>query len=172
MTHLGRLLERARRARGLTYPALAARLGYRNLPKGARRLAALEQTGEDAAGLLPALADALQIDMSVLQQAVERDRDEAIAALQVELREPFAPQLVVRWFAGFYQPLAVPESLATDSAREAWACARARALGRRACLRLSRRHSVWIEADGSVSRRTETTVDNPRNAPRPPFTFG
>ena len=46
-------------------------------------------------------------------------------------------------------------------AAHAFACAYAREHGRRVCLALSRRLSVWINREGRVEARTEATPDTP-----------
>jgi hypothetical protein len=74
-------------------------------------------------------------------------------------------ELVVRYMAAVYGRVALPEGVTTPEHAERYACAYARQHGRRVCLALSRRVSVWVGADGRVEARTEATPD----APNVPF---
>ncbi len=75
---------RQRRLRlGLTVEALAVRLRYRKVKKGAHRITRFEYTGHAPDALLANLADALGIDYGTTLDLMERDaRQPALAAVE------------------------------------------------------------------------------------------
>ncbi len=70
-------------------------------------------------------------------------------------------QLVVRYMPAVYGRVHLPEEIETGEQAEAFACAYAKQHGRKVCLALSRRHSVWIDQSGMIYARTEATPDDP-----------
>ena len=73
MRHVGEFLRQERIKQGLTLQALARKIGYRNLNKGARRLGRLERTGQEPAALRAPAAQALGIDPIVVAEMAARD---------------------------------------------------------------------------------------------------
>jgi hypothetical protein len=69
--------------------------------------------------------------------------------------------LIVRYLAAVYGTVPLPEEIAKHEQAEAFASEYAKQNGRRVCLALSRRHSVWIDAQGQVYARTEARPDQP-----------
>ena len=74
MTNLGSFIRAERVGRGLTLGQLARLVGYRNLNKGARRLACLEHTGTATPVLLVNVAEALALDWTTVERLAEEDR--------------------------------------------------------------------------------------------------
>jgi len=60
-----------------------------------------------------------------------------------------------------YARRALPSEIETPVEAEAWACTFARQHRCRVCLVLSRRWSVWIDAQGEVEARTEAIPGEP-----------
>ena len=90
------LLDRRMAALGLTDNTLLARLGYRNLAKGHRRLSALRSGNVSVADqMMSVLADALDVPPSVLETVIE----DTCAALQAKqdaaYRTSFRPHAVL-----------------------------------------------------------------------------
>ena len=69
--------------------------------------------------------------------------------------------LVVRLMAAVYVRKDLPAEVTTPKEAEAWARAFARQHRFRVCLVVSRRISVWIDAQGQVEARTEATLGHP-----------
>jgi hypothetical protein len=95
---------------------------------------------------------------------MERDRQGRLRAWEEWVRQPVPKRLIVRYMPAVYGTVALPEGVTTPEQAEAFARAYAREHGRRVCLAVSRRLSVWVGEDGRVEARTEATPDTP-NAP-------
>jgi transcriptional regulator with XRE-family HTH domain len=157
--HLGGYFKEQRDKRGLSLGQLARLLGYRNTSKGANRISRFERQGAVTADLLLRLADALGIDLGTIEGLLEQDRQERLRDWEEWANEPVPMRLIVRYAAAAYGKVALPGAVTTPEQAERYACAYAREHGRRVCLALSRRLSVWINEDGRVEARTEATPD-------------
>ena len=135
--------------------------GYKNLNKGARRILALERTGMAKPDLLVNVAEALNLDWAMVEQLAEEDYQERLRVWEAWANEPVPMCLVVRLMAAIYVRKALPEEITTPKQAEAWACEFARQHHCRVCLVVSRRISVWINAQGEIESRTEATPSQP-----------
>jgi transcriptional regulator with XRE-family HTH domain len=159
--HLGDYFKEQRDKRGLSLGQLARLLGYRNVSKGSNRIARLEREGAASEDLLLHLAEALGIDLATVERLLERDRQERLREWEEWVNEPVPMRLIVRYLPAVYGRVALPEGVTTPEQAEKFARAYARQHGRRVCLALSRRLSVWINKEGRVEARTEATPDAP-----------
>jgi transcriptional regulator with XRE-family HTH domain len=159
--HLGDHFKEQRDKRGLSLGQLARLLGYRNTSKGSNRIARLEREGAVTADLLLRLAGVLGIDLPTIEELTERDRQERLREWEGWVSQPVPIQLVVRYMPAVYGTVALPEGVTTPEQAEAFARAYAREHGRRVCLAVSRRLSVWVNSEGRVEARTEATPDGP-----------
>jgi transcriptional regulator with XRE-family HTH domain len=159
--HLGTYFHERRQQRGLGLGQLARLVGYRNVSKGSNRIARLEREGAVAEDLLLRLAKALGIDLPTVEGLMEKDRQERLRQWEQWVNEPVPMRLIVRYMPAVYGTLALPEGVTTPEQAEAFARQYARQHGRRVCLALSRRLSVWIDREGRVQARTEATPDVP-----------
>ena len=158
MNNLGAFLRAERLRRGLSLSELARMVGYRNINKGVRRIMALEQTGSGKADLLVNVAAALNLDWTVVERLVDEDRQERLREWEQWVNEPVPIHLVVRLMAAVYARKVLPEDILTPEQAEKWACEFAREHRWRVCLVVSRRRSVWIDAEG-VYATTEARPD-------------
>jgi hypothetical protein len=161
MSQLGAVIQGRRLRRGLTLGQLARLVGYRNLSKGARRLACLEHTGTSTPDLLVNVAEALDMDRATVERLADEDRQERLREWESWVSAPTAMHLVVRLMAAVYATSELPTEVTTQEQAETWACTFARQHRFRVCLVLSRRWSVWIDALGHVEARTEATPGEP-----------
>ena len=161
MTKLGVFIRAERLRDGLTLGQLARLVGYRNLSKGARRLACLEHTGTAMPVLLVNVAEALALDWTTVERLAEEDRQERLREWERWVSEPVPMYLVVRLMAAIYVRKGLPAEVTTPEQAEAWACGFAHRHRCRVCLVLSRRWSVWIDADGQIQARTEARPGEP-----------
>jgi hypothetical protein len=161
MTNLGAFFSDERKRRGLTLGQLARLVGYRNLNKGARRIACLEHTGTAMPNLLLNVADVLGLDWMLVERLAEEDRQERLREWEAWVNEKVPMQLVVRILAAIYVSKGLPAEVTTPEQAEAWACGFALQHRCRVCLVLSRRWSVWIDAEGQVEARTEARPGEP-----------
>jgi hypothetical protein len=136
-------------------------VGYRNLSKGANRIAHFEREGSVTEYLLAALAEALGIDLQTVEALIAQDRREHLRAWEKWVSEPVPMRLIVRYMSAVYGTVPLPLGITTHEQAEAFACGYAKQHRHSACLALSRRYSVWIDAQGQVYARTESTPDDP-----------
>ena len=136
-------------------------MGYRNVSKGANRIARFERDGIVTDNLLASLADALGIDLPTVERLIEQGRQDHLRAWEAWVSQIVPIQLVVRYVAAIYGSVKKPGQITTPEQAEAFACEYARQHRLRVCLILSRRQSVWIDEQGLVYARTEATPDKP-----------
>jgi hypothetical protein len=160
MNHLGNFFHNERINHGLSLGELARMVGYRNISKGSRRITRLEQQGDCTEDLLAALADAMSIDLQTVNTLIDQDRQEHLRAWEEWASEPVPMRLIARYIPAVYGTVPLPEEITTPTQAEVFACEYAKQNGRKVCLALSRRLSVWIDAQGQVYARTETTPDD------------
>jgi hypothetical protein len=161
MTYLGSFIKAERLKQGLTLGRLARLAGYRNINKGARRIACLERTGKATPDLLVKVVEALGLNWTTVERLAEEDWQERLRAWEGWVSEPAPMHLVVRLMAAIYVRKSLPAEVTTQEQAEAWACGYARQHRWRVCLVLSRRLSVWIDAEGQVEARTEARPSEP-----------
>lgn len=154
-SHIGEYIRTRRCEKGLTIGQLARHVGYKNVGKGANRLHQLETGGEVHRDLLSKLIEALGLDPAVVAELIEQDRDEALRAWNEWADQPTRPHLVVRLIPGVYMSVEIPDDALEPIKAEAFACDYARSGGRKVCLILTRRLSMWIDEEGKVTGRTE-----------------
>jgi transcriptional regulator with XRE-family HTH domain len=147
--------------RGLTLGQLARMVGYRNVSKGANRIARFERVGAISEPLLVHLAEALEIDLPTVEDLMEQDRQEYLRAWEEWVNEPVPMYLVVKYLPAVYGTTQLPEGVKTPEEAEEYACEYARRNRRQVCLAISRRRSVWINQEGEVEARTEATPEQP-----------
>jgi transcriptional regulator with XRE-family HTH domain len=158
--HLGGYFHEQREKRGLSLGQLARLLGYKNVSKGANKISRFEREGAVKEALLLHLAEALGIDPPTVE-GLAKDRREYLREWEQWVGQPVPMQLIVRYLPAVYGTEALPEGVTTPVEAEAFAREYAREHGRRVCLALSRRLSVWINKEGQVEARTEGTPDVP-----------
>jgi transcriptional regulator with XRE-family HTH domain len=71
-THLAAYFHDRRNERGLTLAQLAMIVGYRNIRKGANKIARFERQGRVTEELLAMLAEALEIDFPTVEALVQK----------------------------------------------------------------------------------------------------
>jgi transcriptional regulator with XRE-family HTH domain len=161
MNNLGHYFHNRRLQVNLSLGQFARLVGYRNVSKGANRIARFEREGMVTDDLLAALAETLGIDLDTVESLIEQDRQEQLRAWEAWVNEPVPMELIVRYMPAVYGKVPLPVDITTPEQAEAFACKYARQYSRKVCLALSRRHSVWIDAEGEVYARTEATPDDP-----------
>ncbi len=146
-TKFGELLREARGERGLTLQELAARIGYRNLNKGARRIEHLERGGEDKQkGILGLIAAALGLDAQRVADCQAVDEEARRQEFDAWRRQP-QPMKLWGYVAGVAFGLPLPAGL-TDEEALTYAVALQKQRRVRMCLVLDRQRSLWISLDG------------------------
>jgi transcriptional regulator with XRE-family HTH domain len=160
-TNLGRYFRAQRIDRGLSLGQIARMVGYRNVSKGANRIARFERDGIVNELLLIHLAEALEIDLPTVEDLMEQDRQEYLRAWEAWVNQPVPMCLVVKYLPAVYGSKELPEGVKTPEDAEKYACDYARRNRRQVCLAVSRRLSVWVNKEGEVEARTEATPEQP-----------
>jgi transcriptional regulator with XRE-family HTH domain len=154
-----------RLARNLNPADLARMIGYRNIAKGANKVLRFERDGIVKEDLLIKIAEALGIDWATVEQLTDQDRRQHIEEWNRWANEPVPMRVVIRWMPAVYSERLLPEEITSAEAADEFACDLALQLRRQNCLVLNRRQSVWLNADGTVARRTEATPFGGPNEP-------
>jgi transcriptional regulator with XRE-family HTH domain len=160
MNHLGNFFQDQRISSGLSLTQLAGTVGYLNLSKGANRIARFEREGRVTEDLLAGLAQALGIDLQTVKTLIDQDRQDYHLAWEDWVSQPMPMQMIVRFMAAVYGTVPLSEEITTPGQAEAFASEYAKKHGRKVCLAVSRRLSIWIDKDGQVYARTEATPDD------------
>ncbi len=160
--NLGSYFRDQRIRQDISLGQLARRLGYRNVPKGANKVCRFEREGDITEELRVRLADSLHIDLPTVERLMDEDHQELLREWEEWVSEPVPMHLVVRYMPAVYGRVPLPEEIETGEQAEEFACRYAEQHGRKVCLALSRRHSVWVDESGTVYARTEATPDDPK----------
>lgn len=161
--HLGNYFRDLRCELGLSLGQLARLVGYRNVSKGANKICRFERDGVVTEELLANLAEALSIDLLIVEGLMEQDRQERFLEWEAWVNEPVPMFLIVRHMPAVYARKPLPASITTHEQAEAFACNYAREHRMKVCLALSRRHS-GIDSGGQVEFQTEATPED-QNVP-------
>jgi transcriptional regulator with XRE-family HTH domain len=161
VNNLGNFFHEPRLSQNISLGQLARLVGYRNVSKGANRVARFERDGTATEDLLETLAAALGIDIATVDRLIEQDSQEELRAWEEWVSEPVPMRLIVKYLPAVYGTVPLPQEITTPEQAEPFACEYAKQNRRKVCLALSRRHSVWIDKDGQVYARTEATPDDP-----------
>lgn len=157
MSHLGKFFRNRRNERKLSLGQVARLLGYQNASKGANKIQSFEGGGKIALDLLDKLADVLEIGPDEIRQRSYEDYKDWLAWAS----EPVRPYVVVRHLAAISQRVELPDDAIESEAAESFAANIARERKFKVCLVLSRRVSIWFDAEGKEYRRTEATPEMP-----------
>jgi hypothetical protein len=157
-TELGFYVRHERMRQGLTLQALARKVGYRNLDKGARRLERLERTGREEKDLVDRAIVALGLDAARAAELAARDDAARKVAFEKWAKVP-QPMMLFQMTIGITVEHALPEN-ATEQQAIDFALDMAKT-GVRMCLVLDRRRSMWISPGGKTTTLTLTTPDSP-----------
>jgi hypothetical protein len=152
---------KARLNKGLTLGQVTRLVGYRNVSKGANRINAFERGGSIHRDLRTKLADVLGIDHLTVERLMDEDRRQFFATWNAWANEPIRPYLIIRLMPAVYCAQDLPAEIESAEAAEEYAVNVARSRHLRCCLVLSRRISVWIEANGSISGVSEAVPGEP-----------
>ena len=100
---------------GLSAVELVRRCGYKNIPKGLRRLEQLCQGDlTKATTLIHSLPSALEVTADVVQQAIDQTRKELQEANERAWRETFCPHAIILTERVIPQPLFVAAVIGVD----------------------------------------------------------
>lgn len=160
-THLSKYFKKRRIEMGLKTGQLARLVGYRNLSKGIRRITEFETTGAVHPVLFQKLTAALEVEQETIKRLLKNDYGDWSRWAD----EPVMPYLVLRIMPAFYTQLNLPESVCSTKEAERFASITARRYHKKCCLVLSRRISIWIDADGMIENTTEAVFGGEPNTP-------
>lgn len=158
--NLGEFLKDRRVARGLRRSEVARLLGYENVSKGSARLHSLEEGRWVSRDFLVRLIEALQIEPQVVQDLIEQDRKEHIAAWEKWADQPTPMTAAIRLIPGFIAGINLPDDVTTPEQAVAWAVETATQRRLKVFIVVSRRLSYTVHEDGRVDDIHATPTDN------------
>src|SRR5947207_2568978 len=120
--NLGSYFHDERVSKGLSLGQLAEKVGYRNLSKGARRITMLEREGVINELLMVKVAEALDIKLPIIEDLIEKDREEHFKEWEKWVNETVPMQMIVRYMAAVYGEKPLPEEVKTPEQAERYAC--------------------------------------------------
>lgn len=157
--HLGDYLRGKREELGLGRSEVARLLGYENLNKGSRRVHSVEEGRWISRDFLLRLMDLLQIEPQVVQDLIDRDRQEYVANWNRWADQPTPMHAAVRYIPGFFAGINLPDDLTTPEQAVAWAVETAKRLHKKVVVVVSRRVSWTIHEDGTADGPFNATLD-------------
>lgn len=158
--HLGEYLKARREELGLRRSDVAKRLGYENINKGSARLYSVEEGRWSTHDFLLRLIGVLQIEPQVIQDLIDRDRQEYVDAWN-RWADQFQPMhAAVRYVPGFFAGIDLPKGVVTPEQGLAWAVSTAQRLNKKVVLVVSRRVSWTIHEDGRADGPFHATPDD------------
>jgi transcriptional regulator with XRE-family HTH domain len=158
--HLGRYIKARREQLGLRHSEVARRLGYDNVNKGSRRLHRIEEGRWINRDFLLRLVTVLQIEPQVVEELIQRDREEYVASWNQWADQPVPMQAVMRCIPGFMVGINMPDDVTTPEQAVAWAVETARQKNKKIIIVASRRISYTIHEDGRVDGPFHATPNN------------
>ncbi len=158
--HLGEYLKARREKLGLGRSEVVRRLGYTNLNRGSRRLCNVEEGHWINLDFLRRLMNVLQVEPQIVQELIERDRQEYVDAWNKWADEPIPMQAVVRCIPGFMASTKMPDDVTTPEQAVAWAVETAKRVHKKIIVVASRRVVYTIHEDGRVDGPFIATPDN------------
>lgn len=146
----------------LTAGQLAAKIGYKNINKGIRRIAAVENGKTE-----PELTAKIMAHLEV----TEEDRAQCLSQeplLRKQLIEKlpeFQPVLVWRAMACVYVPVKLPENITARQDMLAYAAELAKTRRSNCCLKLDYDLRYWINKNGEISKADNRMENTPTAKP-------
>jgi hypothetical protein len=167
--HLGEFVNARRLELDLSRSETVRKLGYTNLNRGCRRLCDVEGGLWINEDFLMRLTTLLGIEPRVIQELIDRDRQEYVAEWEKWADEPVPISVVMRAIPGFMVGVTVPADVKTPDETIAFAQGLAARLGKKVFVVLSRRETVGINEQGEITGRFKAT---PEHDPAPSMHLG
>ena len=160
--HLGEHIKARRLELGLGRGEVARLLGYSNVNKACRRLCDIEDGRRLDKAFLVQLTKLLRIEPQIIQEKIDCDRAEFVAAWNKWADEPVPIQIAVRWIPGFIAGVRVPDDVKTPEQAVAFGQSLAAQKHKKVFVILSRRVTVGIKESGEIDGQFDATpADNP-----------
>lgn len=158
--HSGKFIKDRREQLGLRRSEVARLLGYENASKGSARLHSVEEGRWVNRDFLVRLMGVLQIEPQVVQDLIDRDREEYVAAWNRWADQPTPMHAAIRLIPGFMAGIDLPDDLTTPEQAVAWAVKTAQHKNKKIILVVSRRVSYTVHENGEVDGPFVATPDN------------
>lgn len=158
--HLGQYVKTRREELGLRRSEVARLLGYENVSKGSARLHGVEEGRWISRDFLIRLMGVLSIEPQVVQDLIDRDRQEYVTAWNRWADQPVPMHAAVRHVPGFFAGIDLPGDVTTPEQAVAWAVETAKRLNKKVVLVVSRRVSWTIHEDGRADGPFHATPDS------------
>ncbi len=158
----GAFLKERRTSLKLTTAQLAAKIGYKNICKGIRRISAVEN-GETE----PELTAKIMASLGITTEDREKCRkQEALFRKQlIEKLPKFKPVLIWRAMACIYVSVELPENIVNQQDLLDYAAELARTRHSNCCLRLDYDLRYWINKNGETGKADRRMENMPTARP-------
>lgn len=157
--HLGQYIKARREQLRLRRSDVARLLGYENVSKGSARLHSVEEGRWASRDFLVRLMGILQIEPQVVQDLIDRDRQEYVAEWNRWADQPVPMHAAVRYVPGFFAGIDLPGDVTTPEQAVAWAVETAKRLNKKVILVVSRRVSWTVHENGVADGPFNATPD-------------
>ena len=132
-----------RKSKKLNLQQLAKLVGYKNVNKGANKIAFFEN------------GDKFYIDLIIkCLKILDINKDKFILLMQEDLQkwldEPQKMEIIVRVMPAIYSNRTLPDTIKSEDKALKLACRYARMIKRRICFVQSRKKVFWINGDGKI----------------------
>lgn len=158
--HLGKYIKDRREQLGLRRSEVARLLGYENVSKGSSRLHSVEEGRWVSRDFLLRLMGILNIEPHVVQNLINRDRQEYVEQWNRWADQPVPMHAAVRYVPGFFAGIAIPDTVTTPEQALAWAVETAKQKQKKVVLVITRRVSWTVHENGVADGPFNATPDS------------
>lgn len=158
--HLGEYIKHRREQLGLRRSEVARLLGYENVSKGSARLHSIEEGRWISQDFLVRLMGILSVESQVVQDLIDRDRQECVVAWNKWADQQVPMHAAVRYVPGFFAGIDLPGDVRTPEQALAWAVETARQKQKKIILVVSRRISWTVHENGVADGPFNATPDS------------
>ncbi len=158
----GKFLKVRRKQLKLTIAQLVSKIGYKNISKGIRRIADIENGKTE-----PELTGKIMLQLGVTQEDRKRcEKQEALHKKQlIEKLPKFKPVLVWRAMACVYMSIELPENFTSQQDMIHYASEIAKTRKSNCCLKLDYDLRYWINKNGEIGKADRRIENMPTAKP-------
>ncbi len=158
--HLAVYFKKRRIEKGYQYGQLARLAGYKNVTGGSNKIQKFERDGIIHEELFWKLADALEIDIDIIEKLIKKDELESYHDQNEFLDSPIEMYLNIRVRRKYSKHLVLPMSVSTIQQAFVYAVWKAKSFNKQVVLTLSRRVSILFNEQGEFMNLFETKADH------------
>ncbi len=158
--HLAACFKKRRIEKGYQFGQLARLVGYKNVTGGSNKIQKFEREGVIHETLFWKLADALDIDIDIIEKLIKKDQLESYHDQNKFLDTPINMYLNIRVQRKYSKHLVLPMSVSSVKQAFIYAVWKAKSFNKIVVLTLSRRVSISFNQQGEFLNLFETKADH------------